>query len=459
MKTFLICVLVAITGASCKLTAGGQHQSNDTGDSGNGYGTGSGEETCMPETLAPRCTPAWHGDKECDPSNNVPECNWDGGDCCASTCTGTGCGAYGYECRDPAAGGAGVPTPAVIGDPCAVVADPFAPAQLQAEVSLLASDALAGRKPSSDGDLTARKYIEERFRCLGLAPGVGSCYQQPFYSTKPGPTANVVGVIRGSDSTVADQVIVVGAHHDHLGIGDEVAGQIYNGANDNASGTVALLAIADQIKRQAVAPRRTIVFVTFGDEEEGLTGSAHFVANPPPGLSINNIVYMVNLDMLGTYNNSQNIHAYGTFAGTPGRLLVDQLLAAHPQLAVTRGIAAEEDSDYDAFCKANIPYVYFETEDDCWHEPCDDAERLDYAKLAEITGILHDVVVGLGDSTTDLVMAKQQFGCKKVSETTARRATTRGCGKAHVHANAFTADAPLNYRKRHHAPFVTPLGK
>ncbi|HEU5057301.1 MAG TPA: M28 family peptidase, partial [Kofleriaceae bacterium] len=247
--------------------------------------------------------------------------------------------------------------------------DPFDPAALEAEVGFLASDEMRGRLPGRPEDVATRMHIADRFAALGLTPVAGS-FQQPFVDSIGRETANVVGLLAGADPAVADQIIVIGAHHDHLGVRQ---GKIFNGANDNASGVATVLAVAQAVRQRAEPPRRTIVFSTFGSEELGLEGSYHFVENPPAGISIEDVVYMINLDMVGTYFNDDGVYAFGSFEGTPARAALDELLADHPDLTVELGASAVEvegegDSDYDAFCQAGIPYLYFFTEDDeCYH--------------------------------------------------------------------------------------------
>jgi Zn-dependent M28 family amino/carboxypeptidase len=145
----------------------------------------------------------------------------------------------------------------------------------------------------------------------------------------------------------------------------------------------------------------------------GLEGSLRHAAEPPPGLGLDAVVAMVNLDMLGTYDATGRVAGLGTFAGTPGRAILDVVLAGHPDLDVRLGRAApDDDSDFDVFCEAGIPYVYFETADPaCYHEACDDAARLDLPHLAELTSVLHDVVVGLGDDPSDLAATRAAVGC------------------------------------------------
>src|SRR6185295_14296502 len=117
-------------------------------------------------------------------------------------------------------------------------------------------------------------------------------------------------------------IVIVGAHHDHLGDG-------HLGANDNASGVVALLAIAQAIQQHG--PRhRTIGFVAFGGEELGLVGSTYFAAHAPDSLPLARVVYDINLDMVGSYAQAGAVYAMGTFGGLPATAIVKALEAEHP---------------------------------------------------------------------------------------------------------------------------------
>lgn len=288
--------------------------------------------------------------------------------------------------------------------------DPFDPASLEEDVQFLASDEMRGRAPDTPGDVAARAFVAERFACLGLAPGMGQSFQQPFTGHDLS-TANVVGVLRGGDPALANEIILVGAHHDHLG---ERGGNIYNGANDNASGVTVLLAMAHAMVTRPSPPRRTIVFATFGYEENdgNCLGSEFYAAHPPDGLPVEDVVYVVNADMLGTYPSEGQVVAYGTLADTPARLLLDDLAPAS-ELDVRLGNRADNDSsDFQAFCDRGVPYVYFETWDrECYHRPCDDADRLDYPHMSAIGALFSQVLVGLADGDADLAAARGAAPC------------------------------------------------
>ena len=291
--------------------------------------------------------------------------------------------------------------------------DPFEPAALQAEVEFLASDAMRGRTPGSPQDEELRAHIADRFAELGLSPIEGS-YQQAFVDSRGRQTANVLAVLEGSDPVVAGEIIVIGAHHDHLGARD---GRIWNGANDNASGVATVLAVAGAMTARSEPPRRTVLFATFGSEELGLEGSRYDANHPPAGLATDDVVYMINLDMVGTYFNDDGVYGFGSFEGTPARAALDELLPDRPDLRVELAASAVEvegrgDSDYDSFCRKGVPYLYFFTEDDeCYHRPCDDAGRLDYAHMADIAWLTAGALLWLADTDIDLARARDRLGC------------------------------------------------
>lgn len=291
-----------------------------------------------------------------------------------------------------------ISTPARADSSCVADAEPLTVDALRARLGQLAARELDGRAPGSDGDRAARATIVERFRCLGLSPGGDDGYEQAFDHT-----ANVIGYVAGSDPDVAGDIIVIGAHHDHLGAG-------HLGANDNASGVTALLAIA-QALRQGDAPRRTVAFITFGEEEAGELGSQFFVAHPPAALPLDHVVEYINLDMVGSYDSKGFVAAMGTFDKLPARTLIAHADARFPKLRVGLGGRASR-SDHEAFCKLGIPYVFFWTPDDrCYHETCDTVANIDFPHMAQITQIASDLARALADSKLDLARSRKQLGC------------------------------------------------
>jgi hypothetical protein len=334
-----------------------------------------------------------------------------------------------------AAGGSGG------GDGC-VAGAVFDVAALEATVQFLASDELEGRAPGTPGDEATRAYIADRFACLGLLPA-GESFQQPFVTTSGVDTANVVGYLPGSDPALASEIIVVGAHHDHLGVID---GEIHNGANDNASGVAAMLAMAQALRQLESAPRRTVAFAAFGFEESDVEceGSYHWVEQPPPGLPLENVVYMVNLDMVGTYPLEERVDAYGSFQGTAARALLDELAGDHPGLNLQLDLEPDEgSSDFQAFSDEGVPYLYFETWDkDCYHSPCDDADHLDYPSLSDLGALAFEVVVGLADSPSSLAAASWASAPPRSGAEVSRRRQGPNPSRGHGHQRGCVKHTP-----------------
>jgi len=296
--------------------------------------------------------------------------------------------------------------------------DPFAVANLRKDLKYLASKELDGRKPGTPGDVAARKYIEKRFRCLGLVPGgTDGSYFQAVTNTKGEKTANVIALLPGSDPDVGSEIVGMGAHMDHFGNGRL-------GANDNASGTTTVLAAAQAFKQLAKPPKRTIAFFLWASEEVSYDGSVHFVKHPTEikRLPLSKFVYYINFDMVGSYtSNGKEVDACGTVGTTPALPLMRDLLPSQHGLNVNIEIPGygSDDSDYYPFCKAGVPFVGFEMDDPpCYHKKCDTEDRIDYPNMVRVSKLATDLVRQLADTTTDLAEYRRKA---KVSDL--------GCGK------------------------------
>ncbi|HXC69503.1 MAG TPA: M20/M25/M40 family metallo-hydrolase [Pyrinomonadaceae bacterium] len=176
---------------------------------------------------------------------------------------------------------------------------------VRAELNFLASDAMQGRGSGTTYERIAAEYVGSQFRQFGLEPGgdadangnKGFVQRVALESARVVETWNVIGILRGSDPAAATEAIVLSAHLDHLGVSDTLAGdKIFNGADDDASGCVAVLELARALAA-GKRPRRTIYFVGFGSEERGGYGSRYFRDNPPVPLT--QIVANLNFEMLG----------------------------------------------------------------------------------------------------------------------------------------------------------------
>lgn len=281
-----------------------------------------------------------------------------------------------------------------------ITGDLFSQDKIHADLAILASKELDGRAPGTEGDKKARALVEKRFECLGLEPaGDGTGYTQAF-DTDGKHTANLIGYVKGSDPKLADDIVMISAHLDHLGDG-------HLGANDDASGVAALLAIAQAVKQDP--PKRTLAFTVFGAEEDGMIGSGFYAKHPAKALPLAHVVQFVELDMVGSYSSSDLVAAMGAFKGFGARTLLDKHLTK--KLHVSAGGKAR-GSDFQPFCALGIPYTFFWTPDrKCYHERCDTLDRLDMPHLIEIAKLAGALVHDLGDTDLDLAGQRAKKGC------------------------------------------------
>ena len=240
---------------------------------------------------------------------------------------------------------------------------------LMREVRVLAADSMEGRKAGTPGGARARRYLRQRLQALRLAP-LGGGFEHPFARG-----TNLLAVIPGTSQ--ADRYIVLSAHYDHLGI---VRGQIYNGADDNASGVAAVLALAREIRRKPLS--HSVILALFDAEEAGLLGARAFLAEQPVVREA--ITLEVNLDMVG-HSSSNELWAAGTARYPvllPALRAVGERALVKLHLGHDRpGLPSERDwtaeSDHGVFHAAGIPFIYFGVEDhQDYHRPSDDPDTL-----------------------------------------------------------------------------------
>lgn len=207
-------------------------------------------------------------------------------------------------------------------------------------------------------------------------------------------TSNVVGVLAGKGA-LAGETVVVGAHYDHVGMGGYgslAPGTIavHNGADDNASGTAALLAIASNVVRGAArkASHRTVVFIAFTGEERGLLGSRHYVRNPR--FPLNSTVTMVNLDMVGRLRDNE-LTVYGV--GSADQLdAIVETANERQRFDLFKVATGFGPSDHQSFYEAGIPVLFFFTGlHNDYHRPSDDFDKIDFGGLTRITDIVSEV--------------------------------------------------------------------
>ena len=281
----------------------------------------------------------------------------------------------------------------------------------EATINFLASDELQGREAGFHGSRVTSEYIVSLLQWMGVSP-LADSYFQPFDAYRkerqkkgrlevhPDSIAklkqevhqklsmrNVLGMIPGKNTK---EYVIVGAHFDHLGIDPALDGdQIYNGADDNASGVSAVLQIARSFLASGQQPERNVIFAFWDGEEKGLLGSKYFVQTCP---FLSQIKGYLNFDMIGRNNKPQQ-----------PKQVVYFYTAAHPVFGDwlkedirKYGLQLEPDyrawenpiggSDNGSFAKVGIPIIWYHTDGHPdYHQPSDHADRLNWDKIVEIT--------------------------------------------------------------------------
>jgi len=219
-----------------------------------------------------------------------------------------------------------------------------------------------------------------------------------------GTAANVIGILPGRDPALKDEAVVVGAHYDHLGLGGEnsLASDAFNtvhpGADDNASGTVALMALA----RAFAAPggaRRSLVFVAFSGEEVGLVGSHHYVTQPP--MPMERTIAMINLDSIGRMKD-RRLYVQGVNSGDGLRAIVREA-----NRGVGLDLALRDDdlgpSDHTPFSEKTRPVLHFFTGPHLdYHRPSDTVDKINAEGLRAVAAIAYRTVAMIADSATPI---------------------------------------------------------
>ena len=282
----------------------------------------------------------------------------------------------------------------------------------EAHVAFLADDDLEGREAGTQGGRIAGDYIVSMLKSLGIRP-VGDSYYHPFevyhaerqkkgqrWQVEPDSIAklkqvvhqklslnNVLGMIEGKNK---NEYVIVGAHYDHLGIDPMLDGdQIYNGADDNASGVSAVLQIARAFLATGQQPMRNVIFAFWDGEEKGLLGSRAFVQSFP---QIDQVKGYLNFDMIGRNNDESNpthvVYFYTESHPAFGEWLKHDIEKYH--LNLTPNYRPWDKpvggSDNGTFAKRDIPIIWYHTDaHPDYHMPSDHAELINWDKLVNIT--------------------------------------------------------------------------
>jgi hypothetical protein len=283
---------------------------------------------------------------------------------------------------------------------------------IQVDVVYLSSDLLEGRETGTRGEALAADYIAGRFKQLGLT----ASFQSFDFEVKAHPHAtestpktgkNVIGYLDNG----ADYTVVIGAHYDHLGYGSSGSlhrGEpaIHNGADDNASGIAAMLRLAEWLTMEGAPSANNYLFLAFSGEEFGLFGSKYYASNA--SLPIENVNYMVNMDMVGRLNE-ENVLVINGVGTSPSWMPVLEDLEIDP-ITITTTESGFGPSDHTSFYLKDIPVLHFFTgQHSEYHKPTDDSELINYEGIDLVSQYIYQLVTVLdGEEKLTFTKTKDQ---------------------------------------------------
>jgi len=260
--------------------------------------------------------------------------------------------------------------------------------KIKQHIRILSADSMQGRGTGSLGESMAASYIEKQFKKIKLEPqGDEATYLQvfPFKGgvhelATEGSAHNIIGYLNNK----ADNIIIIGAHYDHLGLGENgnsleanPKGKTHNGADDNASGVAGLIELAQYFQKNKMKEKYNFLFIAFSGEELGLIGSKYFTENPTIDLS--KVSYMINLDMIGRLDPATRaLSISGTGTSAVWENEIKKL--STDDLKIKIDSAGVGPSDHTSFYLKNIPVLHFFTGSHSdYHKPSDDWQKINFA--------------------------------------------------------------------------------
>lgn len=342
---------------------------------------------------------------------------------------------------------------------------------LRARLYIIADDSLRGRLAGSAGDSVVTAYIASEFARVGLTPGGedGGYFQTVHFRVRGGgepavPARNVIGILRGSDTVLRNEYVVISAHNDHVGVARHAvdhdslrvsnfaaamrkrgasssaakawgvhaldslralrpprADSIYNGADDDGSGTVSLLEIAEAMTAAPQRPKRSIIFISHTAEEEGLYGSAWFTDHPT--VPIDSLVTELDMDMVGRGSAADVEHGGPTYLELIGtRRLSTELGDVAERVDATESLPFNFNYAFDApgdkeeyYCRADhysyarygIPSINFSRGDHPdYHQVTDEPQYIDYDAMARVATYVRDLAFTIANLDHRVVVDK-----------------------------------------------------
>ncbi|MCE7863442.1 MAG: M20/M25/M40 family metallo-hydrolase [Bacteroidetes bacterium CHB5] len=270
--------------------------------------------------------------------------------------------------------------------------------KIKTHITVLAADEMQGRFSGSEGEQKALQYLEKEFKALKLVPKGEQGFRQQFpfkagvHGTgEEGKANNAIAYLDNQ----ADKTIIIGAHYDHLGLGENGSsldanpkGKIHNGADDNASGVAGVLELARYFSQNKVKEKSNFLFICFSGEELGLYGSKYFTEHPT--INIDEISFMINMDMIGRLPENKNISISGTGTSPVWEPL---LKSVSTPLVIKTDSSGVGPSDHASFYLKNIPALHFFTGSHSdYHKPSDDSEKINYGGEKQVLELIIQVI-------------------------------------------------------------------
>ena len=268
---------------------------------------------------------------------------------------------------------------------------------IKSNLEYLSSAELEGRMSGKKGNKLAAEFIKKKFDTLGIP---SQYHKFNIRRINPGPknetgddfTQNVYAYLEGNDPVLKNEVVVIGAHMDHIGYGPSMSrfggNKIHPGADDNASGSVALLEIAKAFNELKGQNKRSVAFMAFSAEEMGLLGSIHYVNNPvfPIGNpNINKHIFMLNMDMIGYLGKAKTV-AFDDGSSSIDVGEVIKKLGTKYSFAKSITLRGSGGSDHAPFYNKKIPVAFLHTGlHPYYHTPNDTSDRINYEGLTKVT--------------------------------------------------------------------------
>lgn len=227
------------------------------------------------------------------------------------------------------------------------------------------------------------------------------------------PTANIIGLLPGSDPELSKEYVVIGAHMDHLGMGGpgslnpDGSPAVHYGADDNASGTAGVMALAEYFASLPTPPKRSLLFMAFSGEELGLLGSAHYTKNPI--VPLEKTVAMLNMDMIGRMQNNR-ISVIGVGSSPGWNAILDEV-NAHANFQMARSNSGFGGSDHQSFYRANIPVLFFFTgTHPDYHRPSDTFDKINMADMTRVVEMVAAITERVANQPDRLMFSQARTG-------------------------------------------------